>query len=230
MNNTNFGQQQQGQQGFGGGPQPQPLQQQGQQPAQQQGSNPLQPVYAPNPTMVNPTLSGFNTNPQSIINQIMTAFGPQANQANQSFMDTMALSGLSGGPVQSGEQQLQGQLAAGLAPELGNAIQFSQGQGLEQALANAGFSNQASSQNANAWNTQGMFNAGEGTNAGQMLAQLFQQMNLAGMGGQQGIAQGAQQNFGIQAPMDWSSLGQLIGQGGQNQTPYTPGYNVPYGV
>ena len=162
------------------------------QPAQAPGAGPLQPTYA------GLGLSGFNTDPSATIAQIMAAFAPQAQSAQQGFMDSMALSGLSGGPVQAGEQQLQGQLAAGLAPSLANAIQFSQGQGLEQALANAGM-----------FNTNQMFNAGEATSAGQMLAQLFQQMNLAGMGGQQGIAGQAASNFPISQPLGGDLLGAL---------------------
>ena len=174
---------------------------------QAQGPNPLQP-----PTF-NPTLSGFNTDPSAVLQQILAAFQPQAASANRNFMDTMALSGLSGGPVQSGEAQLQGQLAAGLAPSLGNAIQFSQGQGLEQALANAGFMNQG-----------GMFNTSNMIGQQDLLAQMLQQawsqqlgaqtgLLGQGMGGAQGIAQGGMQNFPIQTGTGeaFSGLGGMLG-------------------
>jgi hypothetical protein len=154
-----------------------------------------------------------NLDPNQTIQMILQGFAPQAASANRNFMDTMALSGLSGGPVQSGEAQLQGQLATGLAPELGNAIQGSQGMQLQQALANAG-----------AWNQQGMFNAGEANTSGRDLAsmlyggwgqQLGQMGNILG-GGQSGmnnIAGNQANNFGIQQPIDWGQIAAMFSGG-----------------
>jgi hypothetical protein len=236
MNNANFGQngygqQQQAQQG---------QQQQGQQQQAQQGqqaqsqSNPAQPYYAPNPAILNPTLSGFNTDPNAMIQQIMAAFAPQQKNAQQGFMDTMALSGLSGAPVAAGENQLQQALAAGLAPSLEGAIQFSQGQGLQQSLANAGFSNSANSQNVSDFMNNNQFNVGQGNNALQQLLGQFGNINSGGMGIQGGIAQGAQNNFGIQGGD--TGIGQLLamlqaqqngGGGGAFGGAYTPQGGLP---
>lgn len=159
-------------------------------------------------------MSNVNLDPQQAINQILAGFAPQAASANRNYMDTMALSGLSGGPVQSGEQQLQGQLAAGLAPSLAGAIQNSQSNELSQSQGNQ-----------NAWNQQGMFNAGEGTSAGSQLAQMLyggwgQQLGgiegILGQGqsGMNNIAGNQANNFGIQNPIDWGQMAQMFAAGG----------------
>lgn len=203
-------------------PPPAPAPQQPQPPPSQGAGgagNPLQPP------MMTPTMSGFNTDPSAVIQQILTAFQPQAQSANQNFMDSMALSGMSGGPVQTGEAQLQGQLAAGLAPELGQAIQFAQGQGLQQALANAGFANQASSQNV-----------GNMVNQQDLLAQMLQnawgqQLGATtdilggGMNAQNNISNQGMGNFGIQGGMG-DSFGQLGGILGNMWAP-KPGIGMP---
>lgn len=134
-----------------------------------QQSNPLQPNYIPNPTMGQATLfqgAQLDPNimnalgPNSTIAAILQGFAPQAQQANTNLMDTLAAAGIAGGPAAGLQMQLQGNLASSLAPTIANAIQNSQGNQLQAALANAGFSQQAGLANQGASNQMTDFNIG----------------------------------------------------------------------
>lgn len=140
-----------------------------------QQANPLQPYYMPNPPMGQATLFQGSQldpsimsalSPNATIQQILQGFAPQAQQANTNLMDTLAASGISGGPAAGLQEQLQSQLASGLAPTLANAIMGSQGNMLQAGLANAGFTQQAGLAN------QGAANSMTGLNIGDLMQQM----------------------------------------------------------
>jgi hypothetical protein len=174
--------------------------------APQPPPNPLQATYQGAPGWLNPSYaqgaqSGYDTNlpswlsgpngylsPQSTIQQILTGFAPQSAQATNNLNNTMAASGIVGGPANVAQTELQGQLAASLAPTLANAIQtaqgnvlgaqeFQSGQGLQQALANASLGEQTSLANQAAGNQVGEFNIGNQIGANQFNASAANNMS-----------------------------------------------------
>lgn len=157
-----------------------------QPPAQTpQAQNPMQPFYVQNPPMGQATLfqgAQLDPNimsalsPNSVIQQILQGFAPQAQQANRNLMDTLAASGIAGGPAAGLQEQLQSQLASGLAPTLANAIMGSQGNMLQAGLANAGFSQQAGLSNQNAANSM------TGLNIGDIMQQMMANTGYANQG------------------------------------------------
>ena len=249
---------------------PQQMSPQGQQ------YNPLQPSYQSAPTWLNPSYaagssSNYNTNlppgaiqalsPQATIQQILAGLAPQAAQATTNLNNTLAASGMSGGPANVAQTELQGQLQGSIAPAIAQAIQgaqqnvlgaqeFQSGQGLQQALANAGLGEQTSLANSQLANQLGEFNVGNqiganqfnasaANNAGSQLAQMLfggwgqelgQYGNILdeGLSGMGNIAYGAGENFPVQQGGDWSGLGQglgsmlggLFGGGGGSTSPY----------
>ena len=170
-----------------------------QQPPQPQASNPLQPFYMQNPPMGQATLfqgAQLDPNimnalsPNSVIQQILQGFAPQAQQANRNLNDTLAASGIAGGPAAGLQEQLQSQLASGLAPTIASAIQGAQGNQLQAALANAGFTQQAGLSN------QGASNEMTAMNIGNLMQQLGMNTQLAN-NSQDQIAQALLNAYGM---------------------------------
>lgn len=210
-----------------------------QQRPPQPPSNPLQPTYQGAPTWLNPSYtsgaqSSYNTNlpagaiaalsPQATIQQILQGFAPQSAQATTALNNSLAASGIVGGPAATAQSELQGQLAASLAPTLANAIQTSQGnvlgaqefqsgQGLQQALANAQLGEQTGLANQSAANQMGEFNVGNQIGANQFNAT---QANQAGSQLAQMLYGGWGQQLGDFAGLNSQELGGLLGleQGG----------------
>lgn len=182
--------------------------------------NPLQPSYAPAPPQGQATLSGANVDPSATIQQILAGFMPQARQSTSALNNQLAAAGIVGGGAQDAQQQLQGQLASSLGPTLANAIQTSQGMGLQQSLANAAASNQMTGQNLQDWMQTNLFNAGASNQAGNTLAQMLQQgwsmplqgmigLESGGLGAAGGLAGQEAQNFAVpqsQSPLSFLGL------------------------
>jgi hypothetical protein len=167
---------------------PQPQAQQ--QPQQQGGYNPLQPVYA-----------GASVDPTTTLNMILQGFQPQAQSARSALQNQLAAAGIVGGGAIGAESALERQLGASLAPTLGQAVQSSQGMTLEQALANAGFANQAGSQLAG-YLQQGW----------QLPLQMFGQLQQQGLGTAGSLAGEEARNFPVyqQSPI-WGLAGSALG-------------------
>ena len=213
---------------------------QGQQPAAPGGSlsnilaglgisnvSPLQPLYAPNPPMIAPaqmtaasagvpqqgTSAGDLWNalgPQQSIGQILNYAQPLFQRAQSSLNDQLAAAGMFGGPALNATSALNSNLMSSIGPMLAQAVQGSQSNQLQQALANAGFQQQAGGENLNALNAgnamnvqnlinQNMYNT-QAANAGQnnLFNALFQNwqipfnaysnINQAGLSGAQSLA------------------------------------------
>lgn len=168
-------------------------------PAGSSNSNPLQPFYMQNPPMGQATMFGGAQlpdwmqsflSPNSTIQQILQGFAPQAQQATRSLNDTLAAGGISGGPAAGLQTQLQGQLASSLAPTLANAIQGSQGNELQAALANAGFTQQAGMANMGAANQM------TGMNINNIMQQMMANTGYANQG-QNELAQALMNAYGM---------------------------------
>lgn len=147
-------------------------------------ASPLQPFYLPNAPTVKPaTFAGARSSaptgltpqqlqalsPQTTIAQIQAGALPEFANAQRSLNDQLAAMGIVGGGALDATAALQKQLLSSLAPTLANAIQTSQGNtlqaqefglqgGLQQALANAGFLQQAGTENTQAANTTNLAN------------------------------------------------------------------------
>lgn len=121
-------------------------------------ADPLQPVYT------QPTTSDYNVSPGQSLSQLQNAYALQNAQAQNNFSNLAASQGISGGDLLTGENTLQGQLAASEAPTLASLIQNAQQMGLGQSEFNAGAYNQA-----------GEFNANAANSAGNSLAQMLMQ-------------------------------------------------------
>jgi len=142
------------------------------------------------------------------------SFQPMDVQANRALQSQLAAAGIQGGAAVNAGEELQAQLVGAQSPALMQALQFAQG--LNQQ--------------------QGLFNAGEATNAGQMIAQALQNQYFQGMGmfgglneqalgGYQNLASSNLGNFPIQqgAGEGLMNLGAAIGQYGQQ-----PSYNYNF--
>lgn len=171
-----------------------------------------QPAYMGAPATVNPAYANASPldpnlinslSPNSTIQQILAGFAPQANSAQKNLMQTLADFGIGGGQAVQAQTQLQDSLASALAPTLANAIQFSQGnqlqagefgsgQGLQAALANAGFANNAGQYNAQATNAVNAANTGAFDQNQQMLLQMILQDYMANLQANAGILSGGQ--------------------------------------
>jgi hypothetical protein len=206
-------------------------------------TNALQPQYAPAPPEAAVAQTDVPTgltssqlqqlSPDATIQQILAAYAPAAQQSQQNLNQSLAAAGVSGGGQVGATQQLQGQLAAGLAPSLSSAIQGAQSnvlgaeelgsnQGLQQALANA-----AALNTGNEYNTSNLINAESGNvstanNFEQYLAGLqntdwqsllgaFTGLNEAGLSGQQGINQAAATTYPLQTGNGLGSLTSAVG-------------------
>lgn len=184
-----------------------------------QTMNPAQPVYAPAPPQGQATLSQVQLGPQHTIQEILKGFMPVQRQANSMLQNNLAASGIVGGGGQGASNLLQGQLASSIAPTLANAIQGSQSNQLQQALGNAGMSNQMTNTNLQDWMNTNFFNSSAANQARQQLAQqLFggwntQAQGLAGilgqgMGGFSNLAGNESNNFPISGNTSlWGLLG-----------------------
>jgi hypothetical protein len=149
------------------------------------GTTPLTSALQP------PTDTAALVDPSAQIAQILAAYQPAAQQSQMNLNGALAASGVSGGGMTGATQQLQGQLAAGLAPSLASAI------------------GNANSENQSALNQANMFNTGNTMSAQQLLAQLQNQdwlaqlggytgLNESGLGAQEGVNQQAAGNYGVQ--------------------------------
>lgn len=123
--------------------------------------------------------------PQQTMNQLYTAFAPEAAQQEQNLNNQLAAFGISGGPAVQAQQQLSSALAAGLAPQLGQSLlsnQQLQANLTQGALGqNAAAQNAAQQAQAGLYQQAGMGNQAAQNAAAQYQAGLYQQ---AGMGNQ----------------------------------------------
>lgn len=153
-------------------------------------ANPLQPVY-----------SGADVSPQTTLQMILQGFAPQAQSSTNALNNQLAAMGIQGGGALDAQTALQRQLASGIAPSLGQAVQSAQGMGLQQALANAGFANQAGSELAQ------MLYGGWGQGL-----QQFGALNQQGLGTAGSLAGQEANNYQVYQPNPiWGTLGQMGG-------------------
>lgn len=223
----------------GDGGDPPPVPQPGQQPTQTaqpggQGGTPLQPAYAGVPQgQVTYANDPYATDPRFAVSQILQGFAPQAARATGSLNDTLASMGVSGGGAVDAQTGLQSQLAAALAPSLGQAYTQYAGNSLAQTLQNASAANAMTGMNVNNTLQGNEFNAGSYNSMQALLAQLLEEeyqtqagaqtgITEAGLSGQTGINQGflgnsgglaqqQQQNFPVYQPPNFSGLGAALG-------------------
>jgi hypothetical protein len=200
------------------------------------GTTPLTSALQPSYVSAPPQDTASLVDPSSQIAQILAAYQPAAQQSQMNLNGALAASGVSGGGMTGATQQLQGQLAAGLAPSLASAI------------GNANSENQSAINSANQFNTSNLINANTGNvstanNFQQYLAGLNNQdwlaqlqgytgLNESGLSGQQGINQEAAGNYGIQGGTTQglgsltSALGNMYGTASPASTPQTT--STPY--
>lgn len=129
------------------------------------------------------------------LQDLMKSFAPQTATANSNLNSALAAAGISGGGAIDAQQQLSGQLAAAQDPTLAAALQNSQANtlaagefgttnALQQAMANAGYQQQAGQFNAGAINQQGQYNAGLQQQSGienQQASNAMTDQNLANL-------------------------------------------------
>jgi hypothetical protein len=207
-------------------------------------------TYAP--SGYNAATTNQDVSPQATIQQILTAFQPQAAQSNMNLQNSLAASGITGGANADATTNLQGTLASSLGSTLAQAIENSQSLGLNQAQTNAGALNSAGQYNAGAQNSANQYDAGatnqtnEFNTANNMtmeqflanlqnsdyLAQLgsFTGLNEAGLGAQQGLNSQYSQSY--QVPSTGSNpfggLGAALGAAtNTGSTPSTPSVPTP---
>lgn len=194
-----------------------------QTPAQQQAQSVIQPSYMPAPPTAQATQSAANVDPSTTLAMILQGFTPQAQSSNIALQNQLAAAGIQGGGALDATTALQRNLAAGLAPTLGQAVQSAQGMTLEQALANAASQNQMTGLNVQDWMNTNLANMEAANQAkgqlGNYLMQgwldpmsMFGGLNSQGLGGQQSLSQINAQNFPVyqQSPI-WGMLGQAAG-------------------
>jgi hypothetical protein len=147
-----------------------------------------QPAYAPAPTLAPQTQLGTSNvdpqllaalSPQSAEALTYQGFAPQAKSAESNLNQTLADAGIVGGGAVSAQDQLQGQLAASLAPSLAGEVQNSQGNLLSAASGGSGLAQQTGLTNAGAINSTNTGNTNiyntDQQNLMNMLSQLYSQ-------------------------------------------------------
>src|SRR5271165_4068240 len=174
----------------------------------------VQPQYLQAPPQAQATYYGGTADPSQVIQQILQGFAPQAQSAQNSLNATLAESGLAGGPNVSAQEQLQGQEAAGLAPSIANAIQFSQGQQQQAGLSNTAAANQFTLQNLQDLMGTNQYNTTAYNQQLNNLLGLFSNPYTQAQQGAIGIANQQAGNFPIQqgAGAGASQFGQGLGQ------------------
>jgi hypothetical protein len=181
-----------------------------------------QPGYLGAPPTAQATTYGGTSDPSQVIQQILQGFGPQVQSSQNALNSTLAESGLAGGPNVSAQEQLQGQLASGIAPSIANAIQFAQGQQQQAGLFNTGAENQFTLQNLQNILGSNEYNTGQYNQSLQNMLGLFANPYQNMQQGSINLANQSANNFPIQqgagagASQFGQGLGSLFGTAGGN--------------
>src|SRR5271166_2313802 len=173
----------------------------------------VQPQYLQAPPQAQATYYGGTSDPSQVIQQILQGFAPQVQSSQNALNSTLAESGLAGGPNVSAQEQLQGQLASGIAPSIANAIQFSQGQQQQAGLANTGYANQFTLQNLQDLMGTNQYNTSTYNSQLNNLLNLFSNPYSQMQGASNSLALGSSNNFPVQqgAAQGASQFGQGLG-------------------
>jgi hypothetical protein len=172
-----------------------------------------QPQYLQQPPTAQATYYGGSVDPSQTIQQILQGFAPQVQSSQNALNSTLAASGLAGGPNVSAQEQLQGQLASGIAPSIANAIQFAQGENQQAGLSNTGAANQFTLQNLQDLMGTNQFNTETYNNQLNNILGLFANPYSQMQNASNSLALGGAQNFPVQqgAAQGASQFGQGLG-------------------